>query len=473
MDILPALGRTQELPPGYAADLARVKRFLERWTLDRAFQARYAEDPAGAVAETGLPLTPELLRPFLDDETAKAYNQDLREGRDADWPLAVRRYKAFYREKRRHREWIRGEARPADARFAAWRARQINRCVGTLGRAKANALVHAPASFELSKGCSVGCWFCGVAAGRFEAAWPYTFENRRTWRDTLAVLREVVGDAARHSFCYWATDPLDNPEYERFLLDFHEILGRWPQTTTALAGKDLERTRALLHLGRSKGAEVDRFSILSLKTLMRIHEFFPAEELLGVECIPQNPEADDKYVKAMAGRARRYAEDPKKPTMPPEDASTIACVSGFLFNMLDRRVRLVTPCQADERFPLGFWTLEEGTFTTREDLRALLLGMIDRHMAMRPDLAKPLRLRKDLRWSAEDGVLTLSSRTLHCHFRHQERLDDLGRRLAEGLHTGAELADQRERDFGIPQEETCWFLLDLFHKGLLDEEPQR
>ncbi len=471
MDLVPVLGRIGELPPGYAAELATIKRFLELWTIDGSLQGRYRQDPQGVIAETGLPLTPEILAPFVDDEVARAFHRDLREDRAQAWPLSVRRYKAFYREKRRHREQIRREVQPADPRMAAWRARQMNRCVGTLGRAKATALVHAPAAFELARGCSVGCWFCGLAAPRLQSTWPYSPENSEVWRWTLKVLRQVVGDGARHAFCYWATEPLDNPDYEKFLVDFHQVLGRWPQTTTALAAMDPERTRRLLRLGASKGAEVDRFSILSLRTLLQLHQFFSPEELLRVECLPQNPEALDTYVKATAGRARHHAEEPGRRTQPADDASTIACVSGFLLNMPDRSVRLVTPCQADERFPLGFWTLEEGRFETEQDLRTLLLGMIDRHMPASLDLERPLRLRRDLRWSVDAGVLTLSSRTLGVHFRHQEHLDDLARRLAQGPATGLDLARQREHDFGIPQPETCWFLLDMFHKGLLDEEP--
>ena len=471
MDIVPVLGRTADLPPGYAEQLATIKRFLELWTIDRSLQGRYRQDTQAAIAETGLPLTPEILAPFVVDEAARAFHEDLRQGQEHSWPLPVRRYKAFYREKRRHREQIRREAQPADPRMAAWRARQMNRCVGTLGRAKATALVHAPAAFELARGCSVGCWFCGLAASRLQSTWAWTPPNAEVWRWTLKVLREVIGEAARHGFCYWATEPLDNPDYEKFLLDFHQILGRWPQTTTALAARDPERTRRLLRLGTSKGAEVDRFSILSLKTLLQLHRFFSPEELLGVECLPQNPEALETYLKATAGRARHHAEGPGRRTQSAEEASTIACVSGFLFNMPDLSVRLVTPCQADEKFPLGFWTLEEGRFETEQDLRALLLRMIDRHMPTSLDLERPLRLRRDLRWSLEEGVLTLSSRTLGIHFRHQAHLEDLARRLAAGLDTGLDLAQQRERDFGIPQTQTCWFLLDMFHKGLLDEEP--
>src|SRR6185436_857740 len=106
------------------------------------------------------------------------------------------------------RRQIRAEAKPTNERFAAWRARQINRCAGQLGIAKADALVHAPAAFELAQGCSVGCWFCGVAAPRLDQICRYTESNAAAWRETLTVLREILGPCSRHSFCYWATVPL-------------------------------------------------------------------------------------------------------------------------------------------------------------------------------------------------------------------------------------------------------------------------
>jgi len=35
--------------------------------------------------------------------------------------------------------------------------------------------------------------------------------------------------AAGRGFCYWGTDPMDNPDYEKFCLDFHEVLGIFPK----------------------------------------------------------------------------------------------------------------------------------------------------------------------------------------------------------------------------------------------------
>ena len=48
------------------------------------------------------------------------------------------------------------------------------------------------------------------------------------------------------------------------------------------------------------------------------------------------------------------------------EGGTIACVSGFLFNMVERNVRLISPCNASERWPLGYRIYDEGTFTDGE-----------------------------------------------------------------------------------------------------------
>jgi hypothetical protein len=75
----------------------------------------------------------------------------------------------------------------------------------------------------------------------------------------------VFGEAATAGYCYWGNDPLDNPDYESFLIDFHDIIKAFPQTTTAQADRHVDRVRALLRLSEEKGGMIDRFSILTLK----------------------------------------------------------------------------------------------------------------------------------------------------------------------------------------------------------------
>ena len=146
-------------------------------------------------------------------------------------------------------------------------------------------------AFELSKGCTFGCWFCGISAASYEGHLPYDGAGRALWRDVLASAASLLGPAMQTGTCYWATDPSDNPDYTRFLDDFREITGALPQTTTAGAIRDVRWTREVLAQAATGPATPTRFSVLSNGMLRRIHETFAAEELLSVELVLHNPES--------------------------------------------------------------------------------------------------------------------------------------------------------------------------------------
>ena len=77
-------------------------------------------------------------------------------------------------------------------------------------------LLHPPFACELSKGCSVGCWFCGVSASKLGGHFEYTPDNGALWKGILNTIREFTGDASGgQGFLYWATDPRYNPDYAR------------------------------------------------------------------------------------------------------------------------------------------------------------------------------------------------------------------------------------------------------------------
>jgi len=469
--IMPLLGDLSNVPPDYIQQVSSIKRFLERWTIDPSFRDTFHADPPGAISSLGLSLHVDEVMPLIDDALAIELNKAIKAGEDGRYPISVLRYRAFYREKRLHRRQIRKDCRSSNPRIAAWRARQINRCIGELGINKADALVHAPLSIEIAKGCSVGCWFCGVAAPKLDHTWPYNEKNRQTWRSSLKIIGEVMGTCAKQGFLYWATDPLDNPDYEKFLVDFHEILGRCPQTTTAMGSKDIERTRKLLRLSHSMNSTIDRFSIITLRMLHQLHAGFKPEELIRVECIPQNREAADKYRKANAGRARTFQARRGKEMMPEEASSTIACVSGFLFNMMEQSVRLITPCNASERWPLGYWVVDEGNFNSPEELRTLLEAMVERNMAPGLKAEQMVCLRPDLTVEASGTDIFFRSRWIKITFHKQTDPEALATMLAAGKYTAGEFALRREAECGVPLAESFVFLDDMLQKGLLDEEP--
>lgn len=461
-DVRPILHLRQNADAEYRNDIGQTKRFLERFAADAAFREAMSCDPREAANRWGLRRDPQEIRQLWD---APASNLCA-----PAQSLAVARYRAYVAEKRQFAATHRGMGLPEDTRWRAWRDRQILRCESHLGP-KARLLVHAPFCIELGKGCSVGCWFCAVSAEKLGEQLAYNDGNARWWRECLEVLREITGQGAQGGYCYWSNDPLDNPDYEQFMVDFHDVIGYFPQTTTAQPDRHVDRVRELIKLAEQKGGVIDRFSVLTLRQWNRIHEAFDASELAFVECIPQNKEAlaPGKVIagKALAKEKRLVAKGKAKAT-PAHETSTIACVSGFYLNMVDRRVQLITPCNACDRWPLGHWILDQGTFTDAASLRRLLQRMIADNMKIRMHPDDLVSFRRDLSFAAtQDGFEVTSP-----FRRHRVKLPDgfeaLGEGIRAGSHTLAELALSGDR----PLEETFHLLHDLLYtRGLINEEP--
>lgn len=455
--------------------LGTVKRFLELWCADPEFRdlanrnSRLAFDQGGL--DSGL-VNPEDLRALYDHEFAvESLNSDTWEP-----PLIYSQYRTWCAEKILHREEIRiALASPSRPAHRAWRNRQMKRVLGQLGFRPFQGIVHAPFAVELSDGCSVGCWFCGVSAEKRKRDFPYTEENAALWRGVLEALRNQIGPAASEGFNYWATDPLDNPDYEDFCLDMARILGRFPQTTTAQAQKHIERLRKLLPLSRSNGCAINRFSILSLPILRKVHAAFTPGELLHTELITQNMEANT--MQSNSGRARNSNRLEKKSEFVNlnenwrEEPGTISCVSGFLINMVTKTVRLVSPTPCCDKWPNGYHVYEEGNFTDAEDFQGLIAGMAARHMQMLPPMERTARFRLDIIPSKTHSKLTLKSWGLVSSFDLEPGVERIADSLARGDKTFAEIIEDAETLDHFPAEEAYVFLCHLFDQGLLDEEP--
>lgn len=475
--------------------IAPVKRFVERWMADPDFRRAVQAAPQGAADRYGIPVDADAIRELWDPAVARTHKDDEKDGAASP----AREYRELQRLKLTLRDEFRRRASPSHPRFKAWRARQMARCEGQFGKNVHDQIVHSPVAFELNKGCSVGCSFCGISAPRMTDIFAYDDQNRVLWREALGLMREICGPAAQNGFCYWATDPMDNPDYEKFCTDFHEILGAFPVTTTALPLKDPARTRALLALSREKGCPINRFSVITLPLWDRLFEEFSAEELLFVECLPLNKESD--LVKASAGRYReglqkslklredrerkleaaitaqleRLAEPlPEGAIVEAPGPETIACVSGFLVNMIDRRVKLISPCVASDRWPLGYMIFEEGSFTSIDGLREIVVGMIDRHMPETLPDDQVLRFRQDLVMEKVEHGFHLKAKLQQLHLVSPgagEYLQAIGTSLEAGNDTSRRLALILSYTQGVSENQTLSLLNDLFQKGALDEEP--
>ncbi|MCC5645530.1 radical SAM family RiPP maturation amino acid epimerase [Nostoc sp. CHAB 5824] len=441
---------------------SHIKRFMERWTADPDFRNQVYTEPCKAIFSYGLKVDPEEIRQLLDIN----FFEHSEKGNTI--PKSLKLWQKFF-DKNRTDTAMKFAASINEPRFKAWRERQIARTTRQFKKWLQDALIHAPVCFELSKGCSIQCSFCAVSAPRLSNIFTYNQENAKLWRDVLELIKQILGPAASTGCCYWATDPLDNLDYEKFSNDFHSVLGVFPQTTTAQPLKDPDRTRSLLKLSRQKGCQLNRFSILSLKMLNKVHEEFSAEELAFVKLELQNDEANT--IKANAGRARERNQKNGENNNNLPEQGTIACVTGFLFNMVDRSVKLISPCNADDRWPLGYIIYDEGTFSNADDLEILLKKMIGNNMTLTIRPGDLISFPRDIEYKSLPDGFQLSTKFKTFKFHNDLYLRELGQIIHKGDKTAEEIASLFDL-YGISPTHTYSTLNLLFDKGVLDDEPK-
>ena len=453
--------------------LAQVKRFLECVIGDDEFRDELKanlDDPRPVVAARGIDADPRLMRPLFQHGLTH-----LRfENGSPDYPLAMA-WDRYIGEMLEHRDRLAGLGSTAEAEphFERWRQRQMRRVQSECGDS-ASSITHPLVAFELSEGCSVGCWFCGISADKFRGAWPYDEKNAALWKGVLAAMMERFGAGVQSGFLYWATDPMDNPDYARFLADFRDATGYLAQTTTAAPLKEVARTREVLDLFWQHRSICNRFSILNKKMLRRVHEEFTADELMPVELVLQNKEA--LMSKAGAGRARerreklRSAGRDDRIALRDGDHQTIACVSGFLVSMPRGTVELVTPTRPSDRWPKGYKVLSTRFFDSVASFERAMDSLLRDEIEVEPQASSPARFRPDLDFEAtESGFFLHSSR-----LRHRCNSMPFSARLGELLEGGdrtygsvlTTLVEEGEDLLLVRQA-----LEDLWESGVLCEGP--
>jgi len=458
---------TARLTPPAPEDVtpfASLKRFRERWNADADFRASLPSDPPRIASLFGITVDPEEVRPFWDPRTRETIQRG-----EAQYASVVKRFLDFTDQLGRHRNDVVRSIQPADSRFAQWRTRQIYRLNLEVGTSLSQN-PHILASFELSRGCSVGCWFCSVSPPKLGDVFRYTPENARLWRDVLESVRDIIGPAPT-SICYYGTDPFDNPDYERFTQDFSEVHGQMPYTSTALPVRDLERTRRLI---AGSGPNQLRFSVLSVGMLNKIHAAFTPEELLLVDVSPRNEGSVEGQQMNFAGRAREDVKKYQRYHAGEPLINTPSCRSGFMFNLVDRLIRLSSPCAPDDRWPNGERVYEEAHFHDARDVPRILEDMIARHMAAEPSEQTTLRFERRLQYEPAVQGFYLDSRYLRQRFEDTPEMPfrgKLGALIHSGRHTVSQGIKILAADCGAQPEAVRGELNHLFGLGLLDGEP--
>lgn len=431
-----------------------AKQAAEWFTADAGLR-RLAEAAPGdldaAFAARGITIAPAAVRPLWDAACP------------ADRYPATAAYERWRAAMATHRAEIRALGAEATPAFAAWRRRTIARVKGSLAPQIETEIVHAAAAFEIAAGCSVGCGFCALGAGKLTAVSRYDQATARLWDGLLAALEDTIGPAAGTAFAYWATEPYDTPDYPAFLDAFADRFGHVPPTTTARGTDDIALTRRLVDQIRERGGGPFRISILTTKQLRRLHASIPLEDLPFVATAIQTRGAATYRI--VAGRTLAEGRAPAQDT--PGGEGTIACITGFLVNLPERRVQLISPCVADRQRPNGYRIHDERHFDDADDFADALAGMVARAMPVTLGGSAEARLRPGLAVDADDP-LQLGDR----HARYRLADTAVMRALVPLLARGgtcaeAERALVADGHFPFAVKTT---LQELFDHGLLADD---
>ncbi len=372
---------------------------------------------------------------------------------------------------------MREKDQPSINSFKLWRERQDNRCFVDLKPQTAKELLHIPFAIELSNGCSVGCWFCGLSAQSKTKDFLYTNENEKDWKAILSHLNKISGTTGKNSSLYWGTDPFDNPDYEKFASDFNDIFGAIPRLTTALSTKDIERTRKIAKQAFDNKI-IHRLSVLSLSMLNTIHDNFTAEELLFVTLILQNSESQTMVgnIGKAYGTKRiiKKAEKLKRTDFNAKDQNhTIACLTGFLINMVDGTVKLITPCLPDNKNKDGYWTLKKSKFESVKQFKQVIDEMVENYMLEFIEPDKPIAFNPKVKF--EPGVSSFKLRSKSKIYTINSKVFNakiIGELINSEEYTLSQLVLYCEKEHNINRKDSIPFLNSLYQDGFFNEEPQ-
>ncbi|MCR5106909.1 MAG: radical SAM family RiPP maturation amino acid epimerase [Lachnospiraceae bacterium] len=419
------------------------------------------------------------------------------------------RYAQFVQNKLLFRDFLRDKGcAPSNKTVSIWRDRNNKRCDSALGGVNIS-FIHAILTIELAEGCSVGCDFCGLGAERLKAVFRYTDENAALFKGVLKVLHEVLGDAAGFGMMYFATEPLDNPDYEKFEEDYFNEFHMLPQITTAVFDRNIERTRYFVHELDEKQGFIHRFSLRSLEMAKTALKEFTPEEMVNVELITQYEESPyflpytvvgseienkDKRKKTRKNARlldEALAETLDAPVLKNEikrlkglkhvDPGTICCVDGFRVNMCKKTINILTPCHQNEKYPNGISETKEVSFNDENDFRDKLLLLIDEYMKENVPDEEALELYDYLRLEkSKEGIFLISDISgYRLPIDKYDKRDieenrpnmavNLVEKLLRGVYNKNQLVKAVMSETGAPPENIYWLINQLWKQGLIKD----
>ncbi len=252
---------------------------------------------------------------------------------------------------------------PKNAKMRAWYQKKKDDAIEQGISRREN---YCTIAFELTYGCSVGCSFCGFASKKLSAIYEAQKENVTLFEKLIDISMDIMGDTVKEGHLYHTSEPLDNPNYEIFSDIFYQKTGVIPQMTTALALRDVQRTKKILRQVNENGNTFHRFSIRSLEELFKIYEMFLPEELLYTGLVAR---FDGNLVSS--GRQAQKEN---------EYSGTISGTIGFVINMCQKTISLRYLCDADKWNPTGECIVCTVPFRDEIEYEELIYEIIEKKM---------------------------------------------------------------------------------------------
>lgn len=426
------------IPSDKLHKLSHIKRFAELLLGDPAFRADLRQDHKNTdkvAKKYNLDIDIDQLRSF--------WHNDYKKYRFTEHEIEYSPLTVLWDEHLKnillHRDKMKSQndILSSNKQFALWRKRQLLRSDDTLATS-APGIIHPSFAFELSEGCTVGCWFCGISAEKFKGYFPYSEENQKFWREMLLSLVDIFGlDPVKSAFCYWASDPSDNPDYVKFIEDFYKITQFLPQTTTARPLKELAWTREILRLYEQYKCVFNRFSITTLSQLREVHKNFSPLELIGTELVMHHKQAlSAGSMKSPSGRvlqnlakleaAGKDIDKIKRDLNINDQHTTIACVSGFLINPLTKTIKLISPRAAGLKYPLGYKVHASKNYSDIDDFITTIHLLINEHMPAQIPNDYDITLNRGLKVDLVSNGFKLISQSRELNIKNLKDYERIG-----------------------------------------------
>jgi len=308
-----------------------------------------------------------------------------------------------------------------DSPFFTWRKRRLYATQSELGWYGAS-IDHPIFSIELSVGCTVGCTFCAFDAQKHETNFSYdSDENKELFRAVAHSLKDILGlPGGYHGMLYYATEPNDNPNYLDFMQEFYEITGG--KLCTSTARYDTKWAEDLIKFySTPQPASWPRFSVLSHHCTKKLHKHFSPEEFMYPWILAQSIEMEDERQKVPGGREKygleklkkvvdaRHASSQDEVDLSAIPQGSIACVTGFRVNMVEKTITITSPCYTSQKWTKGYRDFGTISFTTPDSVRPAFDKLIAKVMSSSLDFNSPFAWRDDLEYrKVKDGFQLVS-----------------------------------------------------------------